>query len=306
MKRLIDNDTIQIEITSYCRNRCANCTRFVGLVKPYIMSFNAFKTAVDSLIDFPHMIGMMGGEPLLHPEFSKFCDYALSKINRERLGLWTSLPAGFEYYREVICRTFGNIFINDHSLADIHHHPFLIASQDIITDRYDLFNQADKCYFQDAWSPSINPRGAYFCEIAASLAMLYPNLSNGWSIDSNWWKRSPKDYKKQIEEFCPLCGGCLYLPRRPSINDAIYDVSKTHLKIVKDEEANYALFQGSQIQESEQLPLASYKDQNYRNIIASRYGIFLSLNANCFNEPYLMKDKYDPESILLKYSLRYK
>jgi hypothetical protein len=33
----------------------------------------------------------------------------------------------------------------------------------------------------------------------------------------------------------------------------------------------------------------SYKDQTYRDIIAARYGIFLTLNQGGFNEPHLMR-----------------
>ena len=39
------------------------------------MDFDTFKRAVDSLQDFPNMVGMIGGEPTLHPEFEKFAEY---------------------------------------------------------------------------------------------------------------------------------------------------------------------------------------------------------------------------------------
>ena len=35
--------------------------------------------------------------------------------------------------------------------------------------------------------------------------------------------------------------------------------------------------------------MASYKDENYRNKIAERYGIFLMGNELCFQTPYLSK-----------------
>ena len=86
MRNIIDRDTAQIEITNTCMNACSNCTRFCGLFKkPYFMSFKQFKEAVDSFEGFPKMVGIMGGEPLLHPEFKKFCKYALSKKPKEQL-----------------------------------------------------------------------------------------------------------------------------------------------------------------------------------------------------------------------------
>lgn len=308
MKPIIDNDTVQIEITNACQNRCANCTRFVGLAKPFMMDMKVFKRAVDTMVGFPNMTGIMGGEPLLHPLFEEFCDYALSKIPREQLGLWTCFPDGYERYREVICRTFGNILLNDHTKNDVYHHPFLVASADALKSKDDVYYWADRCYFQKAWSASINPKGAYFCEMAASFAMLYWNLPKGWEVVDGWWNRTPKDYTKQIEEFCRWCGGSLYLKRRASVSNDKYDTSPmnhnrlTNMGVSKDK---LLVSDMKLCNFDEQEELASYKQQEYRDQIAARYGIFLSNNEKGFNEPYLMKDIYATGSILTKYTERY-
>ena len=306
MKNVRENDTIQIEITNACINNCANCTRFTSSAKSFFMDFDTFKNAVDSLVEFPFMTGMMGGEPLLHPEFEKFCEYALSKIPRERLGLWTCLPVGYENYREVIVNTFGNVFINDHSRQDIYHHPFLVASQDVIADEKELYYRVDSCEFQNNWSASINPKGAYFCEMAASFAMLYESTSNGWEVEKDWWKRTTKDYTSQIEEFCKLCGGALFLNRRSS-KDKETDISPTNKKLFEENHIYINSIDHSlqEVEACNQEPLAAYKDQEYRNHIASRYGIFLTTNKNGFNEPYLMNDINNKDSILSKFQRRY-
>jgi organic radical activating enzyme len=129
--------TIQIEITSACVLKCSNCTRFSGShAKPFFISEEAFRKAIDSLVEYsklPHaVVGFMGGEPLLHSKFSEFCEYALSKIPREKLGLWSTFPDSPNYrkYREVIARTFGNILLNDHSRDDIKHAPVLMAAEE--------------------------------------------------------------------------------------------------------------------------------------------------------------------------------
>jgi hypothetical protein len=309
VKAIQENDTIQVEVTNCCHNRCSNCTRFVGLAKPFTMDFETFSKAVDSMAGFPHMTGIMGGEPLLHPEFERLCDYALSKIPREQLGLWTCLPRGGEKHREVICRTFGNIFINDHGRGDIYHHPFLVAARDAIPDAAALFNVADRCFFQRAWSASINPRGAYFCEMAASLATLYPDKPSGWPAEPGWWQRTPKDYTSQVEEFCPWCGGALFLGRRPSVEDELYDASRSSYQRLVDQgvgaEKLRLLDKVEMIGEEEQQPLAAYKDQYYRDKIAARYGIYLTVNAQCFNEPHLLRDVLAPGTILDRLTKRY-
>jgi len=131
--------TIQIEITAACVLRCSNCTRMCGTHKvPFFLTMEQFTAAIDSLEgwvrEMPQgIVGFMGGEPLLHPQFSEFCDYALTKIPRERLGLWSTFPAKGNYpdkYREVICRTFGNVLLNDHGRDDILHAPVLMASEE--------------------------------------------------------------------------------------------------------------------------------------------------------------------------------
>ncbi len=79
--------TIQCELTSACVLKCSNCTRFCGTHKvPFFMEEDLFRQAVDSLVgwieEMPQGIfGFMGGEPLLHPKFEQFCDYALSILS---------------------------------------------------------------------------------------------------------------------------------------------------------------------------------------------------------------------------------
>ncbi len=303
MRNMFTMDTIQIEITNKCVKNCANCTRFVSHhTKPYFMEFDFFKQAVDSLEEFPNMIGFQGGEVLLHPKFPEMCEYALSKIPKERLGLWTTFPKGFEHYREIIVKTFGNIFLNSHERSDIYHHPFLVAAKDCVADEKDMFMIIDQCYFQDSWSASINPNGAFFCEMAASFSMLFSKKMKGWPIEKNWWKKVNKDYKEQIEEYCPNCGGAISLKRRPSI-DKIDDISSYNYEILKkiSPKIKKGQFEFHELQEcGSDEELAAYKDQRYRDNIAARYGIFLTINEKSFNEPHLyneIKNLKDKESL---------
>jgi hypothetical protein len=296
MRSVFDNDTIQIEITNACILECANCTRFVGHRKPYFMAWDTFKEAVDSMVGYPFMTGVMGGEPLLHPQFEKFCDYAVEKLGKEHLGLWTCFPKGYEKYRDIICRTFYHIFLNDHTRTDIYHHPFLVAAEEMIKDRRRMFLLINECWAQESWSASINPKGAFFCEIAASLSLLF-NGSDGWNVAPEWWTRTVKDYTSQIEEFCPQCGGSLPLHRRKSIDD-VDDISPKNLEKLKGKSrkidaGKYIISEMKPVEPMESL--AAYKEENYRARIAGRYGIFLVTNDyfgsnKLFWTPYLKKD----------------
>ncbi len=317
MRTIFSNDTIQIEITNACILQCANCTRFVGHRKPYFMDWSTFKNAVDSMVGYPYMTGLMGGEPLLHPQFEKFCDYAVEKLGKEHLGLWTCFPKGYEKYREVICRTFHHIFVNDHSRPDIYHHPFLVASQEVVPDKKRMFLMIDNCFFQRSWSASVNPKGAYFCEIAASLSMLFDG-SNGWKVEHEWWLKTPKDYTSQIEEFCPQCGGAICevcdgktfsLKRRSSI-DQVDDISPGNLQRLKGKskkiDAGKYAVSDLKVGLCEQ-HLAAYKDADYRAKIGARYGIFFFFfnffgDDKLFLTPHLSKDfkEYKPKKPLFE------
>jgi hypothetical protein len=212
----------------------------------------------------------------------------------------------------VIVRTFGNILLNDHTRADILHHPFLVAIKEIIPDRTRMFNQIDKCWAQLSWSPSINPNGAYFCEMAASFSMLFSGSMKGWPVKKEWWLATVKDYAAQIEHFCPRCGGAANLKRRPSISK-VDDISPGNLELLKPFSARvqkglYQIHNLRQVAECDMGQMQSYKDQQYRDIIAARYGIFLVINKEGFNDPRLMREGRKLElqpTILDRYKERY-
>jgi len=298
MRQVFDMDTIQIEITNACIHSCSNCTRFCGhYPKPYFMSFEQFREALDSMVGFPKMTGFMGGEPLLHPDFEKFCDYALSKIPREQLGLWSCFPKGLEKHRETICRTFGNIFLNDHTREDIYHCPVLVAAEEMIPHKGRMFMLINECWLQKNWSASINPKGAFFCEIAAAMAILFDS-DKSWKVESEWWMRTPKDFTEQMEEYCPKCGCAMPLTRRQSI-DGKDDISPGNLKRLEEwsPKIKKGQYEISNLQPDLCLKeMAAYKDQRFRNQIAARYGIFLVTNEKLFLDPHLMKD-FSPEKI---------
>ncbi|MBR3458419.1 MAG: hypothetical protein IKH16_09765, partial [Selenomonadaceae bacterium] len=65
----------------------------------------------------------------------------------------------------------------------------------------------DKCWVQNEWSASITPKGAFFCEIAAALDMLFDG-PGGWKVEPGWWKRTPEEFGDQLH-WCEMCGFAL-------------------------------------------------------------------------------------------------
>ncbi len=253
MRSPADMKVIQIEITNACLHSCSNCTRFCGHHrKPFFMDWLSFERAVDSLQGYDGIIGLMGGEPLLHPEFERMTiylskqhgmdrsmppiykpvdDFISTVISRQSAnmvlnrckgpGLWTSMPARYYKHYELIQDNFLFQNLNDHCNPS-YHQPMLIARQDLGVPDEQWIKLRDDCWIQNCWSASITPRGAFFCEMAAALDTLFDG-PGGWPIEPGWWKRTPDDFTDQLH-WCELCGAALETTRR-NANDEVDDVS---------------------------------------------------------------------------------
>lgn len=247
MRSPADMEFIQIDITNACNMRCSNCTRFCGNHRtPFFMDFETFKRAVDSLEDFDGVTGIIGGEPTLHPEFERFADYLREKfgkpsggdgllypqkdfihgiharefdsevlrvrgdgsrfMKKHGAGLWSNMSGTYRKYYEVIQDTFSVEYLNDH-LNPSYHQPGLFSRKDLNISDEEWLNLRDKCWIQNTWSASITPKGAFFCEIAGALDMLFDG-PGGWKIEKDWWKRKPEDFADQLH-WCEICGFAL-------------------------------------------------------------------------------------------------
>jgi len=208
-----DKYTIQIEVTNVCENECTNCSRFAGHYrKTYFMELDQVEKAIDSLQDFSGGIGIMGGEPLMHPDFLEICRLMKIKVSPERRYLWT---AGYNWnmYREVVRKTFGeNVRFNNHSDITQKHHPMLLSISDVIHDQELIRQLVNDCWVNRNWSASINPKGAFFCEIAGAMDMLFEG-PGGHPVEPRWWDKDAEAFRDQMERYCYQCGACVpYLP----------------------------------------------------------------------------------------------
>ncbi len=213
MRAISDITTIHLEITNACNLECSCCTRFCGHhKKPFMMNLETVEKALKSFNGFPHSIGIMGGEPTLHPEFEEICRLLREYIPKERRAFWTN-GARWDHYRATILETFypQNIVYNDHQAPEGHHHPLLCASTEILPDDKLRRELIDKCWIQQRWSASITPKGAFFCEVAAALDILLDG-PGGYPVEPGWWKRTPEMFQDQVERYCSLCSAAIPLP----------------------------------------------------------------------------------------------
>lgn len=224
MDYIYNSWVVQIDITSVCKKHCIYCTRHLGHVsmqKRYTMSLEQVEQALDSLEGWPNVVGIMGGEPLLHPQFEKIIDLAAKRIPKERLELWTSgLPnTPWENPRKVpeIAKHFGRIHYNPHDATQLsvcRHQPLTIAVDEAVPDKGIMWKLINDCWLPRLWAPTIVAAGAYFCEVAGPLDAVLYGGKHAWKVEPGWWKRAPEAFQEQVTKLCPQCGMCLPMERQ--------------------------------------------------------------------------------------------
>ena len=231
MINLYDAWLIQIDVTNACINKCAHCTRAVRYYKkPYFADLDYIEKALKSLKEWECGVGCMGGEPTQHPKFLEICELYRKYFPKERCGLWTCGGNKYKKYRKIINKTFGIICYNEHKIPS-YHQPMLVASEEVIKDEKLRNELIDDCWLQKEWSPAISVKGAFFCEVAATLDMLFDG-PGGYNLEPFWWNKSIKQFKDQRNRYCKLCGISIPIQKLPDNID--YElISKKNLKRLK-------------------------------------------------------------------------
>ena len=272
MKAPKDHFTIQIDVTNACVHKCSNCTRFCGhLEKPYFMDFDYFCKAVDTLLDHPGLIGVMGGEPTLHPKFKEMCEYIQEKVGSEhpvnggnfkyptdhlveerlRTQLKEYVIEDYEDGPRAIVKGAGlwtsvtPAFIKHYEIIQdtfnwqnlndhtgaSYHQPILITRKELGISDKEWLKLRERCWVNQEWSGSVTSKGCFFCEVAGAFDMMYDG-PGGLPLEEGWWTRPIEDYKDQFR-WCEMCG----MPLKTFSRDAreeTDDISEYHVKKLKE------------------------------------------------------------------------
>ena len=256
---------IQIDVTNACPRACSNCTRMLAHARaPFFMSVGSFAQAVASVRGFltesepdrygrEKRIGLIGGEPLWHPQFPALCEIMVEQIpEKRRRGLWTGMPLKKHEHRALVRDVFGYLNHNRHRSPCVHQ-PVLVAVQDVIRDEKRMWELIDACPLQRKWSSAVTPKGFFFCEVAAAMDVIFEG-PGGIPVNPGCWQHDLADYRDQIERWCPRCGVCLPLPGRPD-HQRLDDLSQSNLEALRKlgsprvEKGDYVLFDPSTYQE---------------------------------------------------------
>lgn len=281
----------QICVTSACwpKPACSNCTRLLGHEKSrYFMTPDQFEAVLKVAVPFLHhggkdlglklnrnnmkapprkkVLGIFGGEPLMHPQFPELvdlmCQYIPEQFHR---GLWTSFDwvngehKKWGKYRDQVVRLLGNKptgdvhdFENGYINWNMHeeqqpceHSPVLVAVRDVVKEEKERWQHISKCWLQTEWSAAYSldynrEVKFYFCEVAGAFDRVL-NLGTGLPLEDGVWSHhlwfEPDDkgvlqphgpYAKQILSTCLRCGASLELPGRRD-REFVDDISPSNL-----------------------------------------------------------------------------
>lgn len=236
---------MQIIITNCCDlGTCANCTQFCPYAcRRYFMSLDNVRDAIDSVAEYPGVIGIMGGNPCIHPHFDAISEHLARVIpDKARRGLWTN---NFNGHGDRIANTYGYFNLNAHGnklwAAEMNdavpaakvwgmdtpsmHAPVAVSMRDMALTKSRRHDLIATCDINQRWSPAITEikgyaRG-YFCEIAAAMAhVLNHPPETGVEIVPNWWRRPMENFAHQVDTYCHDCGAPLRLKPVPDSTQA--------------------------------------------------------------------------------------
>lgn len=210
-----------IDITNKCHiGDCSYCSRYIRHIpkeKRFDMSLEEIKKALIAYQGIPcRKIGIIGGEPVLHPDFPVICAMIREYYPPSKMQLFTSIDPAKSRWREDIQKTFGFVAFNEHTMfqnAVGLHQPFTLALCDMVENKDLRIELIKDCWFGKNWCGTVTPLGAYHCEIAAFIAYMIGR--EGWDVVPGWWEK--EDVEDQAD-LCWLCGACIPMERQSPVN----------------------------------------------------------------------------------------
>lgn len=214
------------------------------------MSTECFREAVRSLVDWPGIVGIFGGNPCVHPQFEQICDILCEEIPEQKhRGLWSNdLMKHGALCRKVFYPE-GRFNLNAHGIRDAYlgfdkyltgkairhsdttqaqHAAMLASFEDFGVPLSEWIEARENCDINQKWSGAIVERSgkpfAYFCEVAAAIDGVL-GLNRGMPVAAGWWKHTmdAKDFDNQVA-ICNVCAVPLRMKGRPDREER-YDVS---------------------------------------------------------------------------------
>lgn len=257
---------LQIKVTNVCDLNCKNCTAAVGIAKAlkhhWFMTPDQFREALLSMVGFPGVIGMFGGNPCIHPQFEELCAIFREVIpNKDQRGLWSNnLKGKVDVCRETFSPEHSNLnvhrsqaaydeimsawpeailarqtFMNTGLTQPSMHGSWWVAMKDVIKDENKRWDLIGKCFVNQTWSAEITViKGqlrAFFCEFAATRGEFFEVLNEpdvGLPLTPGWWSQPMEFFKDQVCHHCHRCGAPLNPEKIEDLGGGLEDFTVTN------------------------------------------------------------------------------
>lgn len=242
---------IQIVVTSRCDMRCSNCIYMVPYRKPEDITVENFERAVQSLVGYRGIVGLIGGNPCLHRQFPELCEI-MRIVPRRQRGLWTNRLFG---HGKLVAETFGFLNLNCHgnqkAADEMHrdlsgtkvfgerdpciHGAVMVSMVELNISESERWRAVACCDVNQNWSPAIvqldGEIEAYACEVASSFAVV-TGPRCGLAVTPGWWRKPMREFSHQVEMLCHDCGVPLRL-RGHEDQAQTDDVSMRYLPLLR-------------------------------------------------------------------------
>jgi len=278
---------LQIVVTSACDMACSNCTYLVKHRPTEHITLANFERAVHSLIGYPGIVGLIGGNPCLHPDFPKLCKM-LDVIPRQQRGLWSNRLFG---HGKVAADTFGfynlNVHGNQAAAEEIRqdipwariygedkssiHGAVMVSMADLVPDESQRYDLIARCDINQKWSAAVvqidGRLEGYFCELTSSLAAATGRRC-GVPIVPGWWDRPMEDFAAQVDMHCHQCGVPLRI-RGHHDSAKTDDISRSHRATVARGSAYRSIVEHDQLPVEAAAELTDYQRLRSRRVHCS-------------------------------------
>lgn len=199
---------IEIDITYDCNLRCRNCARSCSQAPDITsMSPDQIEKFVQESQEHDviwEIIGVLGGEPMLHPELSEILEVLLNY--KEDYSPNTRIEVTTNGYREKVVEAFSKvpagIFINNTRKQNAHQEkfePFNLAPVD--QWKFYFSDYRNGCSTTSDCGLGLNAYGYYHCGIAGSIDRVM-----GFDIGLKKLPLTQKELVSQKEILCKYCG----------------------------------------------------------------------------------------------------
>lgn len=227
---------IETHITEACNLKCKGCSHFSVFAKPKHKDIQEFDREFERLadIEFIPIIRLMGGEPLLNPDFMEYLRIARKHFSYSRIALVTNgllLKRLVPYRDEIIDLnidvTMSNYHFQDTSLLGSFPFRELHEKGSLYNISLDLEGKQDKDWafancdlHQNRWYFFQDGR-MYPCCIAGTIHDFWDYFGLDWNIKPedisiNIFEHTAEEIEEFITRPCELCRYCDTIARRRS------------------------------------------------------------------------------------------